>query len=464
MPMTSLNAQQARPPAPPSEPSGSRGEHRWLARTRAAALVLSLPLGCGESSDRPPLLGSARKIPGCERFDHRSCDILTADCQSELFGLAACMQGDGDPGAAPPVRQLDEASAIALIQEASGAMGMTDGVDAMSDTAFDEAAFRAEVRGLELIGLLDTGMIETPDDVIEANVEDVLAYYLVPTQEVVIIDRGEPVDDLDANGVLAHEFVHALQDRRHDLGSFGVEIELDTDGYLARSSLIEGEATLYQYMLYFAYSGNDVRNVNFGAFFAELTDFGMALTLEAGSPALTADSIFPYTFGARFAGQHWVAGGSAAVDALYATPPRSSWEVLVGDPATEVARFAQAPASLDGYVEVSDDVAGAWVAVAMLAGLPGASDVASELTDLASRWRGDRLWIYDSPDAGVATLWAIEWSSADAAERFAELGASFAPAGATLRIDTAGSSTRITAAERVEDLEAWRARLGDAVP
>jgi hypothetical protein len=438
-------------------------------------LVLSVLWGCGESRERPPLLGTGRSIPGCESFAYRPCDVLTADCQRELFGLAACIYGDDNPGQAPPVRQLDEASAVALISEASGDMaGMTDGVDAMRDTASDEAAFRAEVRGLELIGLLDVGTIENPGDVVDATIEDLLAYYLVPTKEVVIIDRGDPVDDLDANGVLAHEFVHALQDRRNDLGTFGTEIELDSDGYLARSSLIEGEASVFQYVLLFAYQGRDVRGVNFDAFFDDLVGFGIDLTLEAGSPALTADSIFPYTFGTRYAGEHWVAGGGvarggaargrAALDALYAAPPRSSWEVLGGDASVAVTAFAQAPAPLAGYVAVSDDVAGAWVSIAMLAGLEGASDVASELPELAGRWRGDHLWIYDSLDAGVATLWAIEWASADAAARFAELGASLAPVGATLRIDTSGSSTRITAVERAEDLEAWQSRLGEVVP
>jgi hypothetical protein len=438
-------------------------------------LVLSALFGCGESRERPPLLGTGRAVPGCEGFDYRACDILTADCQRQLFGLTACVYGDDDPGQAPPVRQLDEASAVALINEVSGDMaGMTDGVDAMSESASDEAGFRAEVRGLELIGLLDAGTIENPADVVDATVEDLLAYYLVPTKEVVIIDRGDPVDDLDANGVLAHEFVHALQDRRYDLGSFGVELELDSDGYLARSSLIEGEASVFQYALLFAYQGNDVRSVNFDAFFDDLVSFGMDLTLDAGSPALTADSIFPYTFGTRYAGKHWVAGGRAAgggtaggraaLDALYAAPPRSSWEVLGGDASAALAAFAQAPAPLDGYTAVSDDVAGAWVSIAMLAGLEGGRAVASELPELASRWRGDHLWIYDSPDAGVATLWAIEWASADAAARFAELGAPLAPVSAALRVDTSGSSTRITAVERSEDLEAWRSRLGEVIP
>lgn len=451
---------------PVRRPPRSAPARASRSRQRAAigALVLVFLPACGEGRERPPLLGKGRSIPGCESFEYRPCDILEASCQRELYGLAACMYGDGDPGDAPPVRQLDEASAIALIAETSEPMAMTDGVDAMSETASDEATFRAEVRGLELIGLLETGWIQTPADVVDATIENTLAYYLVPEREVVIIDRGEPVDDLEANAVLAHEFVHALQDRRHDLGSFGLDLALDSDGYLARSSLIEGEASVYQYLLLFAYSGTDVRYVNFGVFFEDLTTFGLELTLEAGSPALSADSIFPYTFGTRYAGERWVAGGSAAVEGLYAAPPRSSWEVLGGDVSTVMAAFGQAPEPLDGYSAVSANVAGAWVSVAMLAGLPGAANVASELPELARGWRGDRFWIYDSPDAGVATLWAIEWSSPDAAQRFAELGAALAPAAVSLRIETMGSSTRITAVESGGDLAGWQERLGAVVP
>ncbi|HTV19415.1 MAG TPA: hypothetical protein VMG12_12105 [Polyangiaceae bacterium] len=442
---------------------GRRGRRRPVAVAALGALAI---VGCGEER-RPPLLGTGRAIPGCEQFSYRSCDILTSDCQRELFGLAACLHGDSDPGAAPPVQQLDEASAIQLIDEASDGMGMAAGVDAMTDMAdmaFDEGDFLAEVRGLELIGLLDAGLIGSPDDVVEATVSDLLAYYLVPTKEVVIIDRGDPVDDADANGVLVHEFVHALQDRKHDLASFGADFAFDSDGYLARSSLIEGEASMYYYLLLFAYEGRNVQSLDFRSFFASVREFAVELTLEAGSPALTAGSIFPYTFGTTYAGQQWVVGGSAAIDALYATPPHTSWEVLGGNASTALTPLPEPPAPIDGYSMVTDDAAGAWVSVAMLASLPGADAFADELQELASRWRGDRYWIYDSPDAGIATLWSIEWASADAAERFAELAAALGPEGAALRIDTSGTSTRITAVEREEDLEAWRARHAEAVP
>jgi hypothetical protein len=435
-----------------------------------AGMLAASALGCGDE-ERPPPLPFRQPIAGCEQFQYRVCDILTDSCQRELFGLAACLHGDSAVGEPPPVRLLDEASAIALVAESSTGAPMTDGLDVMGAMAAPERGFSAEVRGLELIGLLSPGLIEDESDVLEVTVSALIAYYLVPTREIVIIDRGEPVDDLAANSVLVHELIHALQDRRHDIASFDTGPELDSDGYLARASLIEGEASLYEYVMIFAYQGADVDTVNFPAFFADLSSFGLDLTADAGSPAVTARGIFPYTYGTRYAGQRWLAGGNGALDALYQSPPRTSWEVLGELGAEEqpvpTGAFATAPAALQGSTLVTEDVVGAWVTVAMLAGLaPDAgADELAELPELARKWRADRYWIYDAEaDGSVSVLWAIDWADADAAARFAALASGLSGDGAALRIDTAGASTRITAVERPEDLQAWPARFSEPLP
>jgi hypothetical protein len=282
------------------------------------------------------------------------------------------------------------------------------------------------------------------------------------------VDRGEAVTDLGSNGVLAHEFVHALQDRRHGLATFGEELESESDSSLALSSLIEGEATWYESMLLFAYSGRDLGQVDFRGFFSDLQRYASNATLQAGSPALTMRSIFPYTFGTRFTGQVWLSGGSSALDALYGAPPSTSWDVLLADAAVDpptLARFEVVPEPITGWTLLANDVAGAWMTAAVLPGLSTVPEAESLLISQASAWRGDRFWLYArATGLSVAALWAIDWEDATAAQRFAELASTLAPEGAVSHIDTNGATTRLVVAERAEDLDTWRARLAAAAP
>ena len=420
-------------------------------------------LGCGDR-DRAAPLGSPRPIAGCEGFSYRPCDIMTEPCQRELFALMACLHGDPSESEPPPVRLLDEASALTLVSGDAAMSEMTDAFDPMQDMAGDERAFRAEVRALELLGMLSPGLIEAPADVAEVTISNLVAYYYIPTREIVIIDRGDPVTDVEANAVLAHELVHALQDRRYGLATFGVDVAADADGTLAVGSLIEGEATLYQYLVTFSYRGADLRYFNFPGFFNDLVLYGEDATLQAGSPAITASGIFPYTLGTRYAGEIWLLGGADALEAQFQAPPRSSWEVIQNrPPAANVERFEQSPAPLDGSTLLAEDVAGAWVVAAAL-GSAGMNVLDESLSELGGHWRGDHYWVFASADEtpAVTALWAIEWDAPPNPERFAALGAALAPAGAALRLETEGTTTRITATERAEELDAWHERLAEA--
>lgn len=433
----------------------------------ATLFVCGAGLGAVACGDERVREASPQPLPGCEAFSYAPCDILTDSCQRELFALMACVRGEPDPGELPPVRLVSEAEAFSLVAPDGGMppgnMPGTDGLATMVAVLDDERTFRAQVRGLELLGLVEAGQIRDGADVVDAALSSVIAYYLVPTGEIVIIDRGAPVADLDANGVLAHELVHALQDRRHGLATLGGDAALTTDGSLAIASLVEGEASLYQDLFMLAAQGAPLGLFDFPRFFAEVASYGAGLTLGAGSPLLTAPSIFPYTYGTWYAGEHWLTNGSSGVVALFSSPPSTTLEVL-GGAAPSVA-WEAAATPLDGYLLAGDDSAGAWVTVAMLAALPVRGGTL-QLTRLARHWRGDRFWIYateEEPQA-VATTWAIDWDEAAAAEEFATLAATLAPAGAAVALDTSGRSTRITVAERADELEAWRARLAESAP
>lgn len=416
--------------------------------------------GCSEDA-HPPLLADsrARAIEGCETFSYETCDIRDSDCQSELFGLVACLRGESVAAdASPPVSLLSEAEAAEL---------MRGDAEAEADPALVDD-FSANVRGLELLGLLDPGLISAPSDVVDVRIQSVAAFYQPSTRAVVIIDRGDPLADLDANATLAHEFVHALQDRRHDLGSFLGDVQDSSDRALALSAVVEGEAMLYQLLLLLSYSGVDVKQANYAGLFQSLVTQGEQLASNSGSPMVTAAGIFPYTHGARFMGEHWLQGGHEALDQLYEQPPASSlqvmWEGSGALPA--ITAFEVPPAPLDGYRFVGDDVAGAWVMFSRLLELASAVDSASTLRTLASHWRGDHLWVYQSEAlaAGTTVLWWIDWADAVSATQFAELFGRFHPDPAAIQVAALGKRSRVVVSDDAGALDGWALRLAEGSP
>ena len=234
--------------------------------------------------------------------------------------------------------------------------------------------------------------------------------------------------------------------------------------------MVEGEATLYEVLMTVAYRGVSLEQVDYAAAFDSMVDFGEEASLDMGSPIFTARSVFPYTYGARFMGEHWLAGRSSELDSLYAEPPQSSLEVMLagassGAPALEV--FDVLPAPLDDHRFVMDDVAGAWVVLSHLLQLAGTMDGSELLRSIATRWRGDRFWIYRSQDDAPATsaaIWWTSWANEDAAQQFQELLIGVRPAGAAVSIEAVGARTRLVVTERPEALADWVARADDALP
>src|SRR4051812_46893403 len=293
---------------------------RFVARV---ALGLSLLGACGGGEGRAPLLADnpVQPVPGCERYSYTACDILTADCEKNLFGLMACLRGEDTAGLSPPpVHLLSEADAAALLQSEPDAPPQALDPD-----------FLPSVRGLELLGLLAPGLITSQADILDVSLQQELAFYLPETRSIVIIDRGTPLASLDADEVLAHEFVHALQDTRHHLLDFGSDPSLDSDQSLALTSVVEGDAVLYQLLLSIAHHGLREDEVDYSSLFAYLTSSGDEASLTAGSPMITASDIFPYTYGARYAGERWLSEGRQRPDSLFDDPPGSTLEVMWSD-------------------------------------------------------------------------------------------------------------------------------------
>jgi hypothetical protein len=371
----------------------------------------------------------------------------------------ACLRGEDVSAADPPP--------VSVLSEEQAAARVVSGEDGSSAEA--EADFKAQVRGLELLGLLEPDLIGGADDVLDVTISSVAAYYKPSSKEVVIIDRGESLSDLSSNGTLAHEFVHALQDRRHDLGNFGSDPGTSSDQSLALDSVVEGEATLYELLMTIAYRGVSLEQVDYDAAFDAMVDFGEEMSMSMGSPMLTAGGVFPYTYGARFMGQHWLSGRASELNSLYVEPPQSSLEVMLAGSSSSAPvpeAFDVLPLPLDHHRFVADDVAGAWVMFSRLLELSGTMDRAQLLRAIATRWRGDHFWIFRSQDDAPATsaaIWWTGWADEEAAEEFRQLLLGFEPVGAVIDVEAIGTRTRLVVTERPEELAEWVTRADEAV-
>ena len=105
------------------------------------------------------------------------------------------------------------------------------------------------------------------DEVIEEYATEIAAAYLTETESVVIIDRGDPLDSQPAVATLAHELVHALQDREIGLEDFYDSVRPSLDGTLAARALVEGEATHYDLVVYAALDGAGPSAINWAGYY-----------------------------------------------------------------------------------------------------------------------------------------------------------------------------------------------------
>jgi hypothetical protein len=232
---------------------------------------------------------------------------------------------------------------------------------------------------------------------------------------------------------------------------------------------VEGEATLYELLMTVAYRGSSLSEVDFAAAFEAMVGFGEELSMSMGSPILSAGSVFPYTYGARYMGERWLAGRELELNAIYAEPPGSSLEVMsaersAGKPALEA--FDTLPAPLDHHRFVADDVAGAWVLFSRLLELSGTMEQAAALRSVATRWRGDHFWLYRSQDDALETsaaIWWTSWADEAGAAAFRDVLRGFEPPGAVLDVEAVGTRTRLVVTERPEELADWVSRADDAL-
>lgn len=179
-------------------------------------------------------------------------------------------------------------------------------------------------RLLKLLGLLaaDASLRET---LARATASEVGGYY-VPRTDTLALVRGAGLDGLLGEVALAHELVHALEDRRFGLEPGGGGLWRDRE--TARSGLTEGSATLAMVDYIAEAQGSELPA---GLRERALEQLGeLAIPAGGGLPRYVRESlVFPYAAGATLVNRIQAEGGWAAVDAAYGGRPVLSSEQLM---------------------------------------------------------------------------------------------------------------------------------------
>ncbi len=254
---------------------------------------------------------------------------------------------------------------------------------------FDEE-YPPEERERDNVELRALGLLESDEDVAELQLQllgdQVLGFYDdVEKRMVVVSDAGL---DVEARITYAHEYTHALQDAAFGLDSLQTDAVGEDDRGLARTALIEGDATITM----LAWMLQNLSQGEILEYFA-----GAEVPDTSGIPSwMVAQLAFPYDAGLTWTNA--LAGGDPTspdytdVDAAFTDPPDSTeqvmeldkWEVREAPDAVEVPDLA---ASLgDGWEEVDSTPIGQATIGIMLEyfGIPGARGSRSW------RWLGRR--------------------------------------------------------------------------
>ena len=332
-----------------------------------------------------------------------TCDIRESSCQYEVFLAVQDVRGSiWDPWIEPPPMDvISEAEYRAQVAAERERARQETGVDYL-------------VEGLKLLRMIDP--TETPDEETDFMVESVAAYYDANTHHVTIIDRGEDEDQAADVVTLAHELVHAAQDR--DVGFRRLYRDVaSTDNTLALSAMLEGEAVMYQTLL-------DAKQLDIPKTLIDWRFLGAwagdvrARVFKHESPYRVATTELLYPLGGAYNAAAYVAGGPLELRRSYDPPPLSAARFMAGRGSPEdvpaLPWSCGLVAAPPQYELVLGDELGALALYAFATRIALSELVAWERSRM---WTGDRFYVYRQPDDAdaLAVVWLVRCADAQAA-------------------------------------------------
>ena len=364
-----------------------------------------------------------------------SCDIASSACQQGIYDSVAATLG-AEEFSMPPVRTIS-------VDQHAGEVRA--GLDLNDLTGEDPQS-----RGLRLMGFLPPAADSLTEAQAEYFIEAIAAYYSRGSRSITVVDRE--YDSPNGQVILAHEFIHAIQDNQFDLDSVSRDANTE-DGVIGVRSVIEGDAMYSSFAWYYDVADITLTDADWEADLALRTE-NLRSSLDDPSIALidTASS-FPYSFGFEYMTGLSLDGGLPSRASAFAVPPSTTAEVLAAGPIPGVFLDIPGPAHpapLEGNSLENENRYGAWYVYGFLV-RQGVSD--SDAWDTAQRWLGDELAIYQNGDEVVA-VWRVRFDDADEAGAFTG-GVNANELDVARSAVAFGEDSYVFAAENTDTLLAW---------
>jgi hypothetical protein len=373
---------------------------------------------------------------GCEQHQFEACDITTRSCQEDVYYRMLSLRGDGyDPfGGLPPVNVITEAEFRDLLEGSNQGGGKPEPLD----------------RGLALLHFTSA----SPDggsgtSTIDDQVAHTYAFYDPQKKTVTIISHPAQASDPRAkeNGMvtLAHELVHAIQDRELNLNKDDFRTR---DEYFAYDTIIEGDARFYEYLfvneIYSLLNrpARDVLSMPAGELDEIYNDYATQAT-----PLFVAQ-LLVYSLGATYEALEYQSGGNAAIRHGYGKEPHHMVGFLQADdgkPQSKISSDDICPGLHATSLPMSRTTAGfdQFGALMLYAFLRGWNVDHETALATAQAWTGDYFLLQWKADLSIiAVSWRLEFSTPPPSSLAQALSSS-----GELSVTTAGTSLQITATD-----------------
>lgn len=402
----------------------------------AAGMLL---LGCSQGgSDAPPIPSepdnACRKVP--------VCDIRAPTCQRNIFESTVCERGGSDVEM-PPVTLVSQDEALSVLLEGSGKSPQ----GALLPTWY------AALSAARMIGPLSEDSGTTTDDVLISNIA---AFYVPPTKRVYVIDREEaPSTYTESMLVLSHEFVHAIQDDHLDLTNYRAERATTSDGFIALTALIEGEATVTSTLFLANAQGKRPASIAWSRFSNDMLDSILQDSGDSGVAFFSLLQGLPYPLGTEIMADAWKSDGIPGMLDLFEAPPDTlgSWPTPRTPAGNRTLRcYPGAPPP--GFEAVDSDRLGPTGVAALTVTATG--DVSASFLD---DWLDDRAVLFtaegDAPDTPrVAFAYRVRLADAQIA-RDLETSLSLIDPTAHVRVVRDDDEVLVVAADSADVVDAW---------